>query len=425
MQWLFPQQPKRRRRHVAGSNTTSSSRRSRELEPSADLWDLVLDMNWQRVIDHAREHPHDAEWQDGHWHETPLYLACQHNPPQEVIHAIRDAYPQAVLIPTRANHDLPLHIACRYQLSKEVLEALVQDFPVTAVEQTRWGRTPIMALWEFRPKDRPLDEEFWKKIEVLLLAVARFREDPRYLNQEPATRTKSFRKPLGHESPSPWTKNRDDCLMVHAAVSLGTLSCPAEVLEHVLTKWPGQVQIQDTWGQLPLHIVVGPTTWSPTTRRKYKPREQKFLSLLLQAYPHAAQERSCTNENHDHDHHHHHRYPLHSALANRHTWEGGVQDLFHAAPHVLTIPDPFTRLYPFQLAAIPVGDTIVDLDTIYHLLRAQPDVLRLFDCSFSISAENRMQGRSVLPCPNILHETLIGTLSAIMIGGLAGLFFWE
>jgi hypothetical protein len=43
-----------------------------EEELCSDLWDLVLDMDWPRVMDHAQEHPVDAEWQDGHWHETPL-----------------------------------------------------------------------------------------------------------------------------------------------------------------------------------------------------------------------------------------------------------------------------------------------------------------------------------------------------------------
>ena len=46
---------------------------------------------------------------------------------------------------------------------------------------------------------------------------------------------------------------------------------------------------------------------------------------------------------------------------------------------MLLRPDPVTKLYPFQLAAIPVGDTTVDLDTVFCLLRSQPDVLGFFE----------------------------------------------
>jgi hypothetical protein len=127
-------------------------------------------------MDHAQEHPVDAKWQNGHWHETPLYLACQHNPPIKAVRALVQAFPAAVRIPSRANQDLPIHIACRYQVSKDILqELLLRDFPVTAIEQTRWGRTPLMVLWEFC-STTALEEEdmFWNKIVLLLSAVARY-----------------------------------------------------------------------------------------------------------------------------------------------------------------------------------------------------------------------------------------------------------
>ena len=307
----------------------------------SDLWDLILDMDWDRVKSHCRRCPRDAAFLDGHWHETPLYLACQMSGPADSIRAIVQAYPDAVLIPSRSNHDLPLHIACRYQASVEVLEVLLQDFPVTSVEQTRWGKTPLMTLWEFRNEEMSEIEveEMWQKAHVLLSAVARFRYDPRYRTQQPTTRTREFRRSNSH------SVNKDDrktlsggvlqadsfvskrlardivgdkqqSLLVHAAVSLGSLSCPSEVLGHVLQLHPEQAKAFDPWGLLPLHISVGPTPWSLATRRKYKPREQQVLQLLLQSHPEAANERLPGDQN---------RYPLHSAIANRHSWSGGVQ----------------------------------------------------------------------------------------------------
>jgi hypothetical protein len=410
--------------------------RRKKPEPCSDLWDLVVDMDWESVIEHARENSVDAAYQDGHWHETPLYLAVQHNPPVEAIREIIRAYPKALTTRSPANHDLPLHIACRYQVSAEILEELLRVFPGTAIEQTRWGPTPVMALWEFRPKDEPLDERFWRKVNILVSAVARFRDDPKFQEMQPATRwTKQFRNPEKRTTSTPPSstapaalpnKNEgNELLMVHAVVSLGALGCPEQVLEHVLHTWPEQVFLRDRWGQLPLHIAVGPTTWSHTTRRKYKPRGEKFLFLLLQTYPQSATQRLLGDDMDSG------RFPLHSSLANRHTWKGGVQELFHAAPQVLLMPDPLTKLYPFQLAAVlPSGDITVELDTVYLLLRAQPDVLNLFDACLpakqiaAVTVETIKLTSKTGPVPHAIHhDALLGSISAIVIGGAFGFIF--
>jgi hypothetical protein len=389
----------------------------RKIEPCSDLWDLVLDMDWKRVIEHAKEHPRDAEWQDGHWHETPLYLACQQNPPVDAIRAIIAAYPNAVLIQSRANKDLPLHIACRYQAAENVLQELVRDFPVTSIEQTRWGRTAVMVLWEFRPKGAPLDDCFWNKIIIVLSAVARFREDHRFVSQTPSSRAKDSRNIYPDHILDTHMSDPDSLSIVYAAVSLGALNCPLEVLTYVLDRYPEQVFQRDRWGQLPMHIAVGPSSWSHATGRKYKPREQEFVSLLLDAHPGAAKERILAN---------HDRYPLHAALVNRHIWDGGIQDLFHAAPEILLVADPLTKLFPFQLAAIPVRDTKVELDTIYHLLRSQPDVLGSFDFHKREDPEEAAYVSTTQPserCPTIVQDTLLGTITAIFIGSVAGVVF--
>ena len=107
--------------------------------PSSDLWDLILDMNWEQVMQHVQEHAEDAQWSDGHWHETPLHLACQQNAPIHVIRAVIQAYPPALLIPNGATHkDLPIHIACRYQVHEEILRELLKEYPETALGQTKW-----------------------------------------------------------------------------------------------------------------------------------------------------------------------------------------------------------------------------------------------------------------------------------------------
>ena len=400
------------------------------VSPSSDLWDLVVDLDWPRVIEHATEFPHDAEWTDGHWHETPLYSACQNNPPLEVIQALVRAYPNALMCPTRGNHDLPIHIACRYQLSGPILEELLRRYPETALEQTRWGRTPIMALWEFRQKSGDhdedyLDDELWKKVIVLLKAVARFRQLARCPYESPNRRKNRFRC-MNSDTEQYNTDSSEDTSeleIVHAAVSLGSLSCPALILERSLSNFPEQVFRRDQSELLPLHVAVGPSTWNASTRRQYKPREHDFIQLLLGAYPEAAREPN---------HHDNHRCPLHSAVCNRHTWDGGVECLFRAAPEVVLKLDPVTKLYPFQLAAIPIRDNKVDLDTIYMLLRSHPDVLTLMDCLHTNRVNDsshfiQKTRRSMCPflCyrPFGMDNLLLGILTAISIGSLSGMIF--
>jgi hypothetical protein len=321
--------------------------------PSNELYDLVLDRNWHRAIRHCREVRHhiDAEFQDGDTMETPLYLACQNDPPVSLIRALLQAFPGGAETPSR-HGDLPLDIACRYNASIEVLRELVKDHPDTVGQSSKCGKTAVSALWEGRihitthailsDEMENLSALFWQKMQMLLQALATSRQQA----QGQSTET---------------------LYIVHAVVALGSLGCPNEVLEYVLQNYPEQVSQTDYMGQLPLHIVVGPAQWSHRSRRKYKPREQQVIVRLLEMYPPGARTLDPTEPAG--------RYPLHTALTCRHQWMTGVKELFEGAPEAISLPDPVTSVYPFQLASIPIRSTAVDLDTIYHLLRSQPDVL--------------------------------------------------
>ena len=376
---------------------------------------VVLDMDWSRVIDHALQKPIDASYSDGHWDETPLYFACQQNAPVEAIRAILKAYPPALQQSSRANRDLPIHIACRYQAPVEVLEELVRDYPVTATLDTRWGVSPVQVLWKFRPQE--LDDIYWEKVIILLSAVARHRQ-----NRIKGEKTKAIVD----------DQNEGELLLLHAVVSLGALSCPIEVLEYVLQKYPEQVYRKDEQNQNPLHIAVGPRSWSQATKRKYKPRELKTVSMLLKIHPEMAKETLPCNHN---------RYPLHIALSNRHIWSGGIKQIVQAAPEgkstnkqkyglgsltnipllVILKPDPVTKLYPFQLASIPVRETTVDLDTIFHLLRSQPDVLQSFHFKEGKHDDDKKKKAEVpMPESSIIFyntpETILGVCTTLIVG---------
>jgi hypothetical protein len=305
--------------------------------PSCQLLDLVIDLNWELVVDHARRHPQDAKFQDGDGLETPLYLACQYSAPSYVIAELLKAYPSAVNV--RSNRrDLPIHIACQFGSSMEVIETILFSHPATALAETKWGKSPLMTLFDgTRNSSEQVDkEELWRKSKVLLTAVAIALD--LFLGQEP--------------------------LLLHAAIALGSRGCPQNALDMVIERYPEHAKQMDRSGRLPLHLAVRQTEWSVQLRRKYKPRERYSIVALLQLNPGAAHVKWRG------------RYPLQIAVSNGHTWHNGVDELFRAFPSAVVEIDRTTSLLPFQSAAIPVGAAKPSLDTIYHLLLAEPHVLQ-------------------------------------------------
>ncbi len=359
--------------------------------PSSDLWDLVLDMDWPGVAEHAKKQPRDAEFLEGHYRETPLYLACQYDPPLKALKAMIKAHPESVRIASTAHRDLPVHIACRYQAKAEVLEVLLKDYPETAMKTTKWGWTPLMILWDSRiNRMNPKDDEFWDKVMVLLRAIARSRllnsvhfDAVGFYNTDGCNANSD--KPL---SPILATSEEEGVFFVHAAVSMGVKGCPIEVLAHVMEKYPRQVFQRDQSSHLPLHVAIQKISWSRHRKRRIKPKEKPILESLLKAYPGSARERIHSDHN---------RYPLHSALANGHSWSHGIEELFLAAPETLVVRDSRTRLFPFQLAAIPVEGEfwfgIDNLETVYQLLRARPDAISLLQQVGNASTKNNSEER--------------------------------
>ncbi len=358
--------------HLSRSNRVSAKLKMAR-GPSSDLWDLVVDLNWPGVVEHAKRQPRDAEFLEGHYRETPLYLACQYDPPLKAIEAMIKAHPESVRIASTAHRDLPIHIACRYQTKTEILEALLKDYPETATKTTKWGWTPLMTLWDSRVnRGDAKDDGFWEKVMVLLRAIARSRLlNSVHFDAIGFYNNSGYNADTGtHLSSIPSTKQEEDFFFVHAAVSMGGKGCPIEVLVHVMEKYPRQVFQRDQSSHLPLHAAIQKVSWSKHRKRRIKPKEKPILEILLKAYPGSARERIHSDHN---------RYPLHSALANGHSWSHGIEAIFLAAPETLTVRDSCTGLFPFQLAAIPVEGEfwfgIDNLETVYQLLRARPDVI--------------------------------------------------
>lgn len=313
------------------------------LYASFDLWDLVLDRTWDKVVAHAQKYPIDAEWQDDN-HETPLYLACQLQASSDVIQTLLDAYTPAASILARHNRDAPIHIACRYRVDASVLRVLLDQQPELALQHTRWGKTPLSILEEFDTDDD--DGSFWERAKVILTAVARHREG--------------------------LDNQQSQYHVLHAAVYIGRLSrcCPKKVLSYILQNHPSAARDRDTLGYVPLHLAIA------TRSHEGSNRDQKMTMFLIQSLIDACPEAAQIQDDHG-------QYPLHRALGMLDCDPSIIANLIHAAPNVLLLLDPTTRLPPFLLAAATTETTAeeqsreLNLNTIYLLLRSNPTALLL------------------------------------------------
>ena len=351
-----------------------------------ELYELCIRRDWHKVVRVAQNQPDLAQYVGAEG--TPLHVACMGRPSVRVVRQLLSAFPGATDTPSLVSSGalLPLHLACRYNASVSVLRALVQASPQSSIGKTAAHDTPVnvlceaeentetshvrtnsSVLWHKCRDDLPqvnYKSLFWQKIQVLLEAVATYRQQ----QQQQASRVSE-------------TVDRT-LYILHAAVSLEEC-CPVDVLHYALQHYPEQIRLRDPTGRLPLHLAISWSVHRQTHQqqqpqpslRKFQPKERQVSCQLLEHYPNAAHRRD------GHQDHNKDRYPLHTALAHGHEWHAGgvVREIYQCAPHVLAERDPHTQLYPFQMSAN-------DLDSTYLLLRQLPSVLQ--ECLARAKPEN-------------------------------------
>lgn len=131
---------------------------------------------------------------------------------------------------------------------------------------------------------------------------------------------------------------------------------PLSLLQFCLHYQPVTASATDTSGNRPLHVLV--------TNRPYAgKKEREAVAAVVRAAPSAA--RIPNGEG---------VIPLQLAIYNKAPTEI-VEILLAAAPETISCRDVVHGLYPFQLAAAEQGSSIATVNTIYRLLRQQPDLL--------------------------------------------------
>jgi len=391
-------------------------RKLQKPQPSSLLYDYVLDLNWEKAKSHALKCPLDASYTDDEG-ETPLFLACQlaTDPPLSLIQTLIHVYPEAVILPQGRHKYLPIHIACRYDAPIGVLKVLLDGNAKCAVKQSKWGKTPLVALCDGDANRREnysnyaytsspsltLDEEkeegdFWEKIQLLLKAS---------WSQSNISKVKEE----GNTYISP----------LHAASRLGIRRCPRRVFELCFLKCPQYARIpynnseSQQRQQYPLHSLLSApllrqlpnatnnnaskiddsNTETTTTRNRF------VLERIIQLYPKAASTpvilyhhpedyKIIDSDNNHRQNNHRYRIPLHYAISKGISWEDGLDCIFFAYPDAIFNRDPISHLYPFMLAATTSSTSLLStvsnrkvdgsivVNTIFMLLSSQPDVLK-------------------------------------------------
>ena len=107
---------------------------SRRLRSSRTLFHLVKNQAWTEVIRRARTHPHEINVLDDNGN-TPLHVACQLDPPPDVIRKLRTAASMK-----NAQGATPLHIAASHRCSAAALQTLIDvassSLPTTTTTAT-------------------------------------------------------------------------------------------------------------------------------------------------------------------------------------------------------------------------------------------------------------------------------------------------
>jgi hypothetical protein len=381
--------------------------------PSRELMDLIVAKSWHRAARLCQSSPRLARYRGptiaaptttaaaataacSGAEPTCLFAACQNRPPVRVVQALLAAHPEAAgiecqlsdspsitgegAVSTATNSNtsnetatpeassvnsrssstdrwLPLHMACRYNASLAVLQTLLTHHPEASLHDGAAIKTtamtpslsslsyPVNELYDhrdtFESSFAPTNYRsvFWQKVGALLRAMAECR-----------------RSTLGHVAAMSGIPD----LLDYALCTVNNNSS-ASTMPPVST--PHLVNAQ---GQTPLHVALLRAETFPAT-----PISTNVLTIVTKLLAHDA---SMANEPDPQG-----RYPLHYALSlHCHPHVHAVTlKVLQAVPGSVTLEDPVTRLFPFQMAASlsTVAADVVDVEVVYRILRTHPSAL--------------------------------------------------
>jgi hypothetical protein len=165
------------------------------------------------------------------------------------------------------------------------------------------------------------------------------------------------------------------CHPLHAA---SWISCPRELVKTLATFFSDHCLVRDSFGNTPLCFAASASIYEDKEELGFDDEEDdesleldeevkkapSVMDIVLWANPTAASIPNSLG-----------RYPLSLALEYGKTFEE-VAPLIKAYPQALETEDSTTNLYPFMIAATaPSPNELSQINTVYELLRMQPDLV--------------------------------------------------
>ena len=118
-------------------NGNSSRSHVAHHNPKSILFLYVKSFRWNSVIQRSKSHPQEILMFDDNGN-TPLHIACQLDPPIEVLISLKDAVSQA-----NSWGATPLHIAASHRCNAQALKKLIDFYPGALSRLSKMHRTPI------------------------------------------------------------------------------------------------------------------------------------------------------------------------------------------------------------------------------------------------------------------------------------------
>ena len=319
----------------------------------------IINRKWKEVLSWATFHPDEvSNLRDNH-NQTILHHACLFKAPYDIIESLLFA-DSSGLLSSVINDDgeFAIHWAVRVSSSAHVLKTLVASNPRSGFMIDKHGDSAFSLLWD---RNRNAIHSFVfddLRSDVLandtLLVRSRFEVLLNKNQFSVGTMTMLLRSYCYGNT------DNEHFLPLHAVA--GNSQIPFSFFPFIAKVYHDNIRKRDDMGRHPLAVACSSIDTNVD-----------IINFLLGLDPDSPSISDYQE-----------RYPLFLAAEAGLPWDMCIQSIFNAAPHIISIRDVNTRLYPFMLASIAKSSSICNvepcelnrLNTTYILLLKDPECVR-------------------------------------------------
>ena len=354
-------------------SSSSRNRNNKSLLLNSHHLSPIINRKWKEVLSWATFHPDEvSNLRDNH-NQTILHHACLFKAPYDIIEALLFAESTSGLLSSVANNDgeFAIHWAVRVSASAHVLKTLVNSNPKSGFMIDKHGDSAFSLIWERNTTAinsyvfdglfttcpyrthvlhdtlliRSRFEVLWNKNQFAVGTMMMLLYSYCFGNTGEACNKKLF-------------------LPLHAVAVAGP-HVPFSFFTFIAKIYHDDIRKRDDMGRDPLALACSSAD-----------ANIDIINFLLLLDPDSPSVQDYQG-----------RYPLSIAVEAGLPWDMCIQSVFNAAPHVVSVRDVNTGLYPFMLASIEKNnffncDTTCTeyelnrLNTTFFLLLKDPECVR-------------------------------------------------